>query len=303
MAPHSDAAGQDWNAVEFAQELAQAKVGKDYGRLKKLLARVAESNYQLRDRWRVPRTVAITHAECMGFQIRGGGLPAVSFSALSTADALARLARDPQRVVCGLDFANGRDVGGGYKSGSTAQEEDLCRRIPVLYTSLHRAGRDGLYPFGPSTCSAPDAPGRYADVLYTAGLALAREGEEEGFALLPSARQARVSLVAAAAPNVKFASEVNEPGLVYRTVQSIFIAPKIAQPEVTTLVLGAWGCGAFGGNSVEIAGLFARALVRDNLGQLYREVHFAIPRTSPVDINHDSFREVFRQHRISVEDL
>lgn len=301
MEVQPDAAGRSWNAVEFAQQLAQAKLKKDYGRLKKLLVQVAESNYKLRDCWPVPKTLAIAHADCADYKIRGG-VPVISFSTMSTVDALLSFAADPRQVVCGLNFANGKDIGGGYKNGSTAQEEDLCRRIPALYTSLYRAGKEGLYPFGPSTCGGPGAPGKYADVLYTPDLVVAREGEEEGFALLPEAKQARVSLVAAAAPNVNFARELSDPDLIYRAIRTVFLAPKLAQPRVTTLVLGAWGCGAFGGNPVEIAGLFAQALVRDNLGQPYGEVHFAIPRTSPSDANHDAFREVFRRHRVEVKD-
>mmetsp|Transcript_10423 Transcript_10423/g.29395 ORF Transcript_10423/g.29395 Transcript_10423/m.29395 type:complete len:335 (-) Transcript_10423:225-1229(-) len=303
MMPCADVADPRWNALEFAQQFAQAKVSKDYGRLKKLLAQVAESNYQLRNQWTVPRTIAITHRECADYRIRGDAVPLISFSTLSTVDALISLGLHSQQVVCGLNFANGKDVGGGYKHGATAQEEDLCRRIPPLYTSLHRANKDGLYPFGPSTCKAPESPEKYADVLYTADLRIAREGEEEGFAILPNARQVRASLVSAAAPNINFAREISDPSLIYATIQSIFIAPKIVQPEVTTLVLGAWGCGAFGGNAAEIAGLFAQAIVRDNLGQLYSEVHFAIPRTSPADTNHDVFREIFEQHHISVKDM
>merc|ERR1712187_497051 len=198
-------------------------------------------------------------------------------------------------VVCGLNFANGEKEGGGYKHGATAQEEDLCRRIPTLYTSLYNAARDGCYPFGPATCTSPDRPAKYSDVLYTGHLTVARAGEEDGYQLLPKEEQRKVSLVAAAAPNIKFKDEINDTNLIYRTIRSIFIAPKMAEPEVNTLILGAWGCGAFGGDPRVISELFGKALFQENLGQLYREVHIAIPKTSPHDVNYGTFLDYFKR--------
>ena len=44
---------------------------------------------------------------------------------------------------------------------------------------------------------------------------------------------------------------------------------------MTCIVLGAWGCGAFGNDSSEIAQLFQRAL-EENFKGAYRQVIFAI---------------------------
>lgn len=290
---------EDWDSVGFAASVAQARTRRDYSTLKSLLKQVAESNYKLRSHWQIPRTIPVSHAQCMTYTGKGRHSPIISFSTMSTADALLHFARQRGAVVCGLNFANGETAGGGYKNGSTAQEEDLCRRVPTLYSTLFQATKDGLYPFGPPTCWSGCKPEKYADVLYTSNLVVAREGEQGGFALLPEYRQARVSLVSAAAPNVKFKSEVSNPDLIYRAIQSIFIAPVMVEPHVNTLVLGAWGCGAFGGDPAQISDLFAQALVCDNLGQPYREVHFAIPCGKNCDV----FLEHFRRHRVRVRVL
>lgn len=60
-------------------------------------------------------------------------------------------------------------------------------------------------------------------------------------------------------------------------------------PELDTLILGAWGCGAFGCNPQHVSDLFARAVVNEGLGNLYKEIHFAIP----ADANGTAFRETF----------
>ncbi|CAE8723261.1 unnamed protein product, partial [Polarella glacialis] len=298
--------GHDWNAADFAQRLAQAKATQDRHFMKSVLKEVAEHNYALRSRWPVPRTLAVTLESCLGIKPTGMGRdPEVTFSSMSTADALLHFSlTDRSRQVCGLNFANGKDVGGGYKNGAMAQEEDLCRRMPTLYTSLNNAKRDGLYPFGPSTCRDPGTPGKYSDVLWTPGVAIGRTGEDSGFALLPPKEQATVSLVAAAAPNIKFANppELYDKELMLNTAKAILITPVMKNPEITTIILGAWGCGAFGGDPSDISEIFCKALVNERLGRLYKEVHFAIPNFAN-DKNAEVFRQILRRNNIAFKEL
>ncbi|CAJ1446291.1 unnamed protein product [Effrenium voratum] len=174
--------------------------------------------------------------------------------------------------------------------------------MPLLYSSLINAQKSGLYPFGPPTCKSPDKPEKFCDVLYTSSLVIGRGGLEDGFRILGRDEQVTVSMVAAAAPNIKFDKDVNDEKLVYRTMETIFMAPHVAEKGITTLVLGAWGCGAFGGDPVQIAGLFVQALLKDGLGQGYKEIHFAIPQFSPDDQNYDMFREVFKRSIPDVKD-
>lgn len=253
---------------------------------------VCRENARLHKRWQTPRTVLVPHRDCAAFveerpQLRGPGAlkPRVTLGDWGTACALLHFAKS-KAEVCGLNFANGTNVGGGYLHGSLAQEEDLCRRMPTLYTSLQLAEQRGLYPFGPVTYQSPQDPGRFADVLFTEGLVLARESRHRDYALLAEEDQVRVSLVSAAAPNVATGEEVDEEQL-RRAVVSILVAPRLAGPEVTTLVLGAWGCGAFGGDPAQISELFGRAIWTEGLGSLYDEVHFAIPKGP----NADAFRK------------
>jgi uncharacterized protein (TIGR02452 family) len=293
-----------WNAEDFKARFAEAAATGDLRKKKEVMKEVSENNYALRKNWSIPRTVMYPFADVMRRLPPGGTRDVqISFSNMTTGDAVKYFASQRGHQVCALNFANGSSVGGGYKNGAIAQEEDLCRRCPTLYTSLNNAHRDHCYPFGPATCRSRDRPERYSHVLFTPGVVLARGGQEAGFALWPDAEQVPFSLITAAAPNVGTAREVYDLDLMYNTVQSIFVAPKLAAPDTTTLILGAWGCGVFGCNPRDMSALFAKAIKERRLGNLYTEIHFAIPSFSATDTNSAMFMDTLQHERIAVRTI
>jgi len=292
-----------WNAEDFIQRVREARSTGDIRSVKPVLVDVSESNYQLRDRWRTPRTVSLAHADLMRRTPAGRSRePEISFSAMTTADAVKHFIKKGGHEVCALNFANSQTVGGGYKNGAVAQEEDLCRRCPTLYTSLNKAQRDGFYPFGPPTCHSPERPEKYCTVLFTPDVVLARGGEDQGFALWPESEQVKFGMVTAAAPNVK-GREVYDLSLMYNSIKSVFVAPVLANERTNTLILGAWGCGVFGCDPKDVSELFAQAIKRDRLGRLYSHIHFAIPCFDREDSNSRIFAETLRTHRLEFQEL
>lgn len=272
---------------------------------RKMRRGISEENYARRREFKMTYTVLVSHAECHARRVpTTRSASRVSFSTLPTCDALRHFAGNKRNRVCALNFANGseRHVGGGYKRGAKAQEEDLCRRIPNLFPSLLGARQKGLYPFGPGTYRSPAEPGTYSDVLFTPLLTLARKGEEDGYAFYPEGQRPWVALVSAAAPNCP-RGECQDVSLLANTVRSIFVAPKLKQPDVNVLVLGAWGCGAFAGNPEQICDLFIDALKDEYLGRLYDEIHFAVPQFKKDDVNAGAFRAALTKQKVTFQEL
>lgn len=163
-----------------------------------------------------------------------------------------------------LNLANGVSPGGGFLHGSRAQEEALCRSS-ALYVTLrgdpmyerHR-GR-GDYESSDSAILSPDVP-----VFRT----------DDGTVL---AAPWLCSFVTCAAP---VAQRVGEPR------SSLLMAARIDRVlDIATargfrsLVLGAWGCGAFGNDPVLTAESFHRALKERS--EFFDVVVFAISDWSP----------------------
>lgn len=294
-----------WDAEDFLLRLRKAEATGVKDNEKIVLKEVAEDNYSMvtgdPNSWKVPRTNLITTAECnRSVNTSGSRDPRISLSHRTTGEALLQMhASNPKQKVCALNFANGVKVGGGYKNGATAQEEDLCRQIPTLYSSLFNAQKWGkAYPFGPATYKG-SSPARYCDVLFTSDLLVARDVKDNGYAMLSKEQMPLVSLVSAAAPNIRFGGEVHQKELVQKCVDNIFMAPILQNRDLSVLVLGAWGCGAFGGDPYVMADHFVTSL-KKGLGKLYGEIHFAIPIFNADDKNAEIFEKVLRESGVDL---
>lgn len=190
-----------------------------------------------------------------------------SVSTLAAARDLASSGRDP----VALNFASARNPGGGFLNGARAQEESLCR-ASSLYACLvgssmydaHRAARDPMYASW--TLYAPRVP----------------VFRDDDGALLEATW--RCSFITSPAPNVKVLREreperVSDLAEVYdaRIARILSVA---AMHEHDAVVLGAWGCGAFGGDPEQVAERFERALSGTFRG-VFDEVVFAVLDVSP----------------------
>ena len=177
------------------------------------------------------------------------------------------LAADAEHLAV-LNFASARNVGGGFLNGAKAQEEDLCRcsglfRCLEPQTEYYQANRSqSSLLYTDHAIFSPRVP-----FFKTRGT-----GD-----YLPNIFEA--SVITAPAPNTGPYLKRHPGG--HDALRATFARRwrnvlRIARAEsVDVLVLGAWGCGAFGGDPV-MSSQTAREAIDTDGGGIDRIV-FAIP--------------------------
>ncbi|MFF4345944.1 TIGR02452 family protein [Streptomyces sp. NPDC001530] len=202
----------------------------------------------------------------------------------SSLEAARRIAGQSGPVAV-LNFSSARNPGGGYLNGAQAQEEALCR-ASALYTCLlrarefydhHRAHRDPFYTdrviHSPAVPVFRDDRGRLLDEPYEAGF------------------------LTAAAPNA---------GVVLRTVperaaelpralavRAERVLETAAAQGYRRLVLGAWGCGVFQNDPVQVAAAFKGLLVKGRFEGHFDHVVFGILDRTAGQSTRNAFDQAF----------
>ncbi len=165
-----------------------------------------------------------------------------------------------------LSFANGVEPGGGFLIGARAQEEVLCRSSALYLTLVG----DPMYAFHRES-SAPDQASDW--VILSPDVPVFRE--DDGTALY---EPWRLSVLTCAAPFVPSVGQPRSGDLLAVRIRRVLAVARGCGFE--TLVLGAWGCGAFRNDPVRTARDFRTALEGEFAGA-FGQVVFAITDWSP----------------------
>jgi uncharacterized protein (TIGR02452 family) len=159
-----------------------------------------------------------------------------------------------------LNLANGISPGGGFLHGARAQEETLCRSSALYLTLVG----DPMY----DAHKQRPLPDSTDWAIYSPAVPVFRMDDGQS---LPQPWV--LSFITCAAP---YAPTVGQPlsgDLLQKRIHRIF---SIAQSlGYTTLVLGAWGCGAFANDPDRTAKDFRNALENDFSG-VFSDIVFAI---------------------------
>ena len=182
----------------------------------------------------------------------------------TTRVAARRLQAAGQRVLA-LNFANGVQPGGGFLNGARAQEEGLCRSS-ALHATLHG---DSMYPAHRQRPLADSSD--WAILSPRVPVFRADDG-------IPEDTPWELCFLTCAAPYAPHLGQPRARDLLRQRIHRVLaIAAAYGYPA---LVLGAWGCGAFGNDTARTARDFHAALAGDYAGT-FAEVVFAIADWSP----------------------
>jgi uncharacterized protein (TIGR02452 family) len=177
-----------------------------------------------------------------------------------------------------LNMASNSHVGGGYLNGAAAQEENLFRR-----TNLMRVLADESRWYKPTVNDNPSPHSFYPlpliSAVYSPSVFVLRGSEAKRYPWLKDPYT--LAIISSAAPR----SPRLVPGSASRMVpeaESIWI-DKISAVLWTaaneghdSIVLSAWGCGAYANPPEHVAELFKQVLEQEWIRGFFRNVTFAI---------------------------
>lgn len=189
-----------------------------------------------------------------------------------------------------LNLASPVHPGGGVRRGAKAQEEDLCRKSSLLLSlESQTAGRYYDYNASLNSYMGSDA------LMLTPCTEIIKDENGE---LLDNT--VVVSVLTCAAPKITFGkegmSETAYRQLVYDRIAGMLKAAAFFGYRY--LILGAWGCGAYGNDAAVISDLFLRALDEldyngYNENDLFSRIDFAVLDRTAEQYNFKQFLRNF----------
>jgi uncharacterized protein (TIGR02452 family) len=186
----------------------------------------------------------------------------------TTLEASKRLVNEGFTQVACLNFASAKRPGGGFLTGSRAQEESIARSSG-LYPTIAQMNEMYEYNKGRKT-------GMYSDyMIFSPNVPVFRNDKGD---LLETPYL--LSVITSPAVNANVVKE-REPNQVkdINKVMLLRIKKILAVAKAknqTSLVLGAFGCGVFGNNAVAIGKLFRLALEDKQFKNQFQKIVFAI---------------------------
>ena len=183
-----------------------------------------------------------------------------------------------------MNFANAHNPGGGFMIGANAQEEALCR-CSTLYASIKSSKAGEMYIYNNTH------PGRVESdyMLISPNVAVFRD---QTYSLLEE--PVVMGVVTIPAPNRYGAALLASDKMIEETmIRRIRIMCRAAiEQGYKTMVLGAWGCGAFGNKPEKVSEYFKQVLIDEGHGNYFDEICFAI-YGSEDGKNITAFRDTF----------
>ncbi len=200
-----------------------------------------------------------------------------------------------------LNFASATGPGGGVVNGARAQEECLCRCSGLYFSLNTRAMWDGFYqPHRDARDSIHND-----DIIYTPEVTVFKSDTEMP-ELMPESGWYNVDVITCAAPNLRSRPnnrynngdgskqiKVSAKDLLAIHEKRLRRILEVALSEgCDTIILGAFGCGAYQ-NNPEVVALASRKVIADYL-HAFKNIEYAVYCPPNDDRNYRVFESVLK---------
>lgn len=192
---------------------------------------------------------------------------------LDSVSAVMDYTKDKRTAV--LNFASYKNPGGNFINGSSAQEESLCKES-FLYNVLKKYEND-FYGWNRTRINRS----LYLDrAIYSPDVIFEKKG-----------KSVKCDVITCAAPNktaaqkYNFVSDDENNKALKKRIR--FILDIAEDQKVKVLILGAFGCGVFGQDPIEVASIFKEELADRH----FDTVLFAIPDQNSK--NYKAFNKIY----------
>ena len=190
-----------------------------------------------------------------------------------------------------LNFASAKKPGGGVWSGARSQEESLCR-ASTLYCCLNTEYlKDNYYDY--HIHEKKD----YSDrIIYVPNVLVFKSDDNVFSQMLNEKDWYNIDVISCAAHNQK-AYKVDYEKLKsinYNRIKAIIECA--VENNVDNLILGAFGCGAFGNGPHLISKIFKKILIDEEFYKYFINVHFAIFTALNETQNLTEFKNIFEKY-------
>lgn len=193
------------------------------------------------------------------------------------------------KKVCVLNFANSIHIGGGVQNGSRAQEESLCRCSTLYPCISSKKTQKEFYEYH-SDLLSQNKFGKSSndDLIYSPDVVVIKT-DTFSPERLEKNDWYKTDVVTCAAPIFQGESDDKIQAIFVSRFHRIFESAKQAGCDV--VILGAFGCGAFG-NSPKIVATSAKMALSDFEGD-FETVEFAIFHAEWEKQNYIEFEKIF----------
>ena len=190
-----------------------------------------------------------------------------------TLDAVNKfyISKEKKSKIGVLNFASGKHPGGGVWSGARSQEESICR-CSTLYSCLNTEFlKDNFYSYHIEKKSE-----NTDRIIYIPNVIVFKTDDNVLAEMIDEKNWYNIDVISCAAHNQR-AYKVEYKKLQEKTYTKIKAIIECAiENNVDNIILGAFGCGAFGNKPEMVSKVFKKILIDEEYYKYFENVHFAI---------------------------